>query len=236
MAGPLKDDDVQKQLKQMCNFILKEANEKATEIGVKADEEFNIEKQRLIQAEKIKIMKDYEKKEKQVEVQKKIAYSNELNQARLKVLKAREDAMNRTLTEAFRRLQSISSSSNYKNLLCDLIIQSLLRLDEPKCYVICREVDHSLVNSILQEAKSKYEKISGASVQLSIDSTNRLNPPHTEGSNQPSCSGGIMLSTFEGRIVCNNTLEQRLSLLYEQQLPMIRNLMFGASSSRKHFT
>jgi len=71
MAGPLTGEDVQKQLKQMCSFILKEANEKAQEIGVKAEEEFNIEKQRLIQEEKVKIRKDYEKKEKQVEVQKK---------------------------------------------------------------------------------------------------------------------------------------------------------------------
>jgi len=236
MAGPLTGEDVQKQLKQMCSFILKEANEKAQEIAVKAEEEFNIEKQRLIQEEKVKIRKEYEKKEKQVEVQKKIAYSNELNQARLKVLKSREEAMNRTLTEAFKRLSKISNSPTYKNLLVDLIDQALLKIDEPKVFVICREIDHSLVASIIGEAKSKYEKISGKTVVLSVDSVNRLSPPPVEGSNAPSCSGGIMLSTEEGKIICSNTLEQRLSMVYEQQLPSIRTMMFGASSGRTHFT
>jgi V-type H+-transporting ATPase subunit E len=236
MAGPLTGEDVQKQLKQMCSFILKEANEKAHEIGLKAEEEFNIEKQRLIQEEKVKIRKDYEKKEKQVEVQKKIAYSNELNQARLKVLKSREEAMNRTLTEAFKRLYKIANSPNYKNILVDLIVQALLKIDEPKVFVICREIDHSLAGSVVGEAKSKYEKIAGRTVELSVDPVNRLSPAPVEGSSAPSCSGGIMLSTAEGKIICSNTLEQRLSMVYEQQLPRIRTMMFGASEGRKHFT
>jgi len=236
MAGPLTGEDVQKQLKQMCSFILKEANEKAQEIAVKAEEEFNIEKQRLIQEAKVKIRKDYEKKEKQVEVQKNIDYSTELNQARLQVLKAREEALNRTLTDAFKRLSKISNSPNYKNLLVDLIVQALLKIDEPKVFVICREIDHTLVASVVGEAKSKYQQISGRTVELSVDPTNRLSPAPVEGSSAPSCSGGIMLSTAEGKIICSNTLEQRLSMIYEQQLPRIRSMMFGASESRKHYT
>jgi len=71
---------------------------------------------------------------------------------------------------------------------------------------------------------------------LSIDEQNRLNPPRIEGSEQPACAGGIMLSTAEGRIICNNTLEQRLSMSYEALLPNIRMMMFGASSGRQHFS
>lgn len=66
-------------------FIEQEANEKAEEIDAKAEEEFNIEKGRLVQQQRLKIMEYYEKKEKQVELQKKIQSSNMLNQARLKV-------------------------------------------------------------------------------------------------------------------------------------------------------
>lgn len=40
----LSEQDVQKQLKHMINFIDQEANEKAEEIDAKAEEEFNIEK------------------------------------------------------------------------------------------------------------------------------------------------------------------------------------------------
>jgi V-type H+-transporting ATPase subunit E len=39
---------------------------------LKAEEEFNIEKGRLVQQHRVKIMEYYEKKEKQVELQKKM--------------------------------------------------------------------------------------------------------------------------------------------------------------------
>lgn len=59
----------------MMAFIEQEANEKAEEIDAKAEEEFNIEKGRLVQQQRLKIMEYYEKKEKQVELQKKMFVS-----------------------------------------------------------------------------------------------------------------------------------------------------------------
>ena len=50
----------------MMAFIEQEANEKAEEIDAKAEEEFNIEKGRLVQQQRLKIMEYYERKEKQV--------------------------------------------------------------------------------------------------------------------------------------------------------------------------
>ena len=57
---------------QMVQFIHQEAKEKAAEIKLKTDEEFNIEKLRMVEAEKQKIRAAYEVKEKQVEVQKRM--------------------------------------------------------------------------------------------------------------------------------------------------------------------
>lgn len=56
----------------MMAFIEQEANEKAEEIDAKAEEEFNIEKGRLVQEQRLKIMEFYEKKEKQVELQRRM--------------------------------------------------------------------------------------------------------------------------------------------------------------------
>ena len=56
----------------MVQFIHQEAKEKAAEIKLKTDEEFNIEKLRMVEAEKQKIRQEYERKEKQVEVQKRM--------------------------------------------------------------------------------------------------------------------------------------------------------------------
>ena len=77
-------------------LIFQEANEKAEEIDAKAEEEFNIEKGRLVQQQRfdlesipqksiffrLKIMEYYERKEKQVDLQKKIQSSNMLNAVR----------------------------------------------------------------------------------------------------------------------------------------------------------
>jgi V-type H+-transporting ATPase subunit E len=234
-GGALKDEDVQKQLNQMVAFILKEANEKADEIQAKTKEEFNIELQRLLQAEKLKIMKEYEKKEKQLDVNKKIAYSNELNQARLRTLKSREDAVSRIVSEAYKSLGTIAKSPNYAQLLCDLIVQAAIKMNEPSAAIWCREVDVHLVQEAIPKAVAKYKQLTGRDMQLHVDPQNRLSPPRVEGSDAPSCSGGVALATGEGKIICSNTLEQRLSTAYEQLLPTIRTMLFGRSLSRKYF-
>ncbi len=48
-------------------------------------QEFNIEKLHLLEAEKAKIRKDFERREGQIEVKKKIDYSKQLNASRIKV-------------------------------------------------------------------------------------------------------------------------------------------------------
>lgn len=53
-------------------FIDQEANTKVEEIDAKAEEEFQIEKSRLVQNQRLKIMEFYAKKEKQLELAKKM--------------------------------------------------------------------------------------------------------------------------------------------------------------------
>jgi V-type H+-transporting ATPase subunit E len=68
----MNEDQVQKQISQMVTFIQQEAVEKAREIHVKAEEEFNIEKLRMVEAEKARIRAEYERKEKDIEVSKRM--------------------------------------------------------------------------------------------------------------------------------------------------------------------
>jgi V-type H+-transporting ATPase subunit E len=56
----------------MVAFIESEAKEKAQEIRVRAEEEFQVQRQSFVQAEKAKITKEYERKEKAEEVQRKM--------------------------------------------------------------------------------------------------------------------------------------------------------------------
>ena len=146
----LSDADVQKQIKHMMAFIEQEANEKAEEIDAKAEEEFNIEKGRLVQQQRLKIMDYYERKEKQVELQKKIQSSNMLNQvschaschschyhvnmlnqARLKVLKHRDDHVASVLEEAKQQLSGVARDrKRYTEILQQLLTQAMCQVSQ----------------------------------------------------------------------------------------------------------
>ncbi|XP_053986202.1 V-type proton ATPase subunit E [Hylaeus volcanicus] len=221
----LSDADVQKQIKHMMAFIEQEANEKAEEIDAKAEEEFNIEKGRLVQQQRLKIMEYYEKKEKQVELQKKIQSSNMLNQARLKVLKVREDHVRSVLDEARLKLAEISrDSSRYGGILELLILQGLCQLTEAHATVRVRQVDLPLVESILNAVQDTYKQLTRKDVLIKIDQDNFLSPD--------SC-GGVDLYAGRGRIKVSNTLETRLELIAQQLVPEIRSALFGSNPNRK---
>merc|ERR1711988_313272 len=227
----MSDDEVQRQLKQMVNFILKEAEEKAREIKIKAEEEFNIEKQRIVQEKKLKIQKEFERKEKQLESQNKIARSTELNQQGIKVLKAQEDVLQKLYEKAHARLETISADKeSYKQLMRGLIFQGLLRLEEEEVNIICRDVDRSLVESVLSGAAEDYKKKNGKSVKLTVDPKNKL-PPPPQG-NRPGCYGGVLLSCQKGSIITSNTLETRLQQAIQLMLPQIRYTVLGANPNR----
>jgi V-type H+-transporting ATPase subunit E len=221
----LSDADVQKQIKHMMAFIDQEANEKAEEIDAKAEEEFNIEKGRLVQQQRVKIMEFYERKEKQIELQKKIQNSNLQNNGRLRVLKAREDHIKALTEDARKQLVVISKDANgYKKLLEGLIIQGLYQLIEDVVIIRCRQKDVKLVEEVLAKAISNFQTASKRTIKVTIDTTNYLSA---------DIAGGVELLTTNGKIKVENTLESRLELICQQMLPELKEMLFGANANRK---
>jgi len=221
----MSDTDVQKQIKHMMAFIEQEANEKAEEIDAKAEEEFNIEKGRLVQQQRLKIMEFYERKEKQVELQKKIQSSNMLNQARLKALKVRDDHVGSVLDEAKVRLSTIVQDKNkYAGILQSLLTQGLCQLLENKATVRCRQEDHSLVESIIPGAVADYKAKVGKECTVKMDTDNWLHKDLT---------GGIEVLNSNNKIKVDNTLEARLNMISQQIMPDVRTTLFGANPNRK---
>lgn len=221
----LSDADVQKQIKHMMAFIEQEANEKAEEIDAKAEEEFNIEKGRLVQQQRLKIMEYYEKKEKQVELQKKIQSSNMLNQARLKVLKVREDHVRSVLEESRKRLGAVTrDQGRYAQILESLVLQALYQLFESSITLRVRPQDREIVKSVLPTVATKYKDVTGKEVALSVDDQSHISQDLT---------GGIELFTHQNKIKVNNTLEARLELISQQLVPQIRNALFGRNVNRR---
>jgi len=221
----LSDSDVQKQIKHMMAFIEQEANEKAEEIDAKAEEEFNIEKSRLFQEQKLKIIEFYEKKEKQVELQRRIQSSHILNDARLGVLQSRQRHINNLLDEAKAKLSEFTRDQNiYKKILQKLLEQGLFQLVEKEVNVRCRKVDIELVKSVLPAAVAEFKKATNRDCVASIDQNNFLPTD--------SC-GGVEIFTYNNKIKCSNTLETRLDLISRQVMPDIRISLFGRNLNRK---
>lgn len=204
----------------MVQFIKQEANEKAREIAIAAEEEFNIEKLALVDSEKIKIAKEYERKEMTVDTAKKIEASTSRNAMRLKVLSAREQAMEAVLDEARRRLAETSSNTaQYRALLTSLIVQGAKKLGDASVIIRCRESDAAVAREAVVAAKAE---LPGTSVTL--DETSHLPAA-------PACSGGVEVTNSTGLIVCDNTLDTRLRIAYERGMPAIREKMFGGDSA-----
>ncbi|KAM9470218.1 V-type proton ATPase subunit E 1a [Clarias gariepinus] len=221
----LSDADVQKQIKHMMAFIEQEASEKAEEIEAKAEEEFNIEKGRLVQTQRLKIMEYYEKKEKQIEQQKKIQMSNLMNQARLKVLKARDDMILDLLNDARKQLSGIAKDpTQYQTLLEGLVLQGFYQLLEPKVTIRCRKEDVTMVEAAVKKNIPIYKESVKSSIEVRIDKDNFLSS---------DISGGVEVYNANGKIRVANTLESRLDLLAQQMMPEIRVALFGANPNRK---
>jgi V-type H+-transporting ATPase subunit E len=68
----MAEDEATKELRKMVAFIMQEAAEKSREIHVKADEEFNIEKAKLVYQETTAIEQQFERKIKQTEIRRKM--------------------------------------------------------------------------------------------------------------------------------------------------------------------
>jgi len=223
----LTDDQVAGELKKMTAFIKQAAHEKAREIQIKADEEFAIEKSRLVRSESAAIDSQYERKHKQAELSQQIARSNVTNKTRLKVLSVRQDLLESIFEEARKKLFDISNDKNqYCKVLEGLILEGAYALSEGNISVRARKADFDLVKKAIKPVESAYNDRTGHIIKISLDENDEL---------PPDSAGGVYVVSGSGRIDINNTLEERLSILQDEALPAVRNTLFGVSPNRKFY-
>jgi V-type H+-transporting ATPase subunit E len=218
--------DTNRQIKQMVNFIMQEAHEKVNEIRIKTEHDFNLEKQMLVHNGKIQIQEEYAQKEKDLEIQQRVQRSSAIGNARVKKMKARDELLDNLRAECAGKLSSIVNTPQYPELLKKLIIQGLIKIEEQVVSIQCRPEDKSKVEKVLKDAVNEFKKImtaAGHKVQ-----------PNVTLSSQPlsskNCSGGIILSADNNRIVLNQTLDERLLIAYHDVMPAVRRGLFKESA------
>jgi vacuolar-type H+-ATPase subunit E/Vma4 len=119
--------------------------------------------------------------------------------------------------------------------------QALIRLNEPSCSLVCRKEDLATVKSVAPNAAKTFHAKAQASglahmkevgtkgCKVTVNETTFLPPdPATVASpDLPSCCGGVVVLNGNNTISCANTLDARLDIAFEEQLPVIREKIFG---------
>jgi V-type H+-transporting ATPase subunit E len=159
----------------MTAFIRQEALEKAKEIQIKADEEFAIEKSKLVRAETAAIDSAYEKKFKQAGMSQQITRSTLANKTRIKVLSARQELLDELFEKARERLEDCSKDEEaYKGMCKDLILQGCYALNEEKAAVRARQADYEVVKEAIEEAREEYKDQTRKDITIELDEENSL--------------------------------------------------------------
>lgn len=157
----------------MTMFIRQEAMEKAKEIQIKADEEFAIEKGKLVRQETASIDTQYEKKFKTASMSQQITRSTLANKTRLKVLSARQELLDSLFEKAGEKLESYTKDkAKYQEVCKNLILEGLYALNEDKALVRARKQDYDIVKKAMEDAKSEYKKNMNQDVELALDEKN----------------------------------------------------------------
>jgi len=220
----MDDEQSAKQIQQMVNFILNEAKDKAEEIDAKTLEDFNIEKLKAAQQMKDKIRADMDKKRKASATQAAISRSTKINQARLQKIEARQQSLGDMTSLCEGELKNYArDKAKYQPLMVDLIVQGCLRLMEDRVLIRCKKEDEKTVGAVLQQAEQKFAQTvkrqtnADKKVTLSVDTTTFL---------PPNSAGGVIVMTVDTKIKVDNTLDTRLGLVMQNDLPNLRKMLF----------
>jgi len=213
-------------MNKMVAFIKQEASEKARELKIKADEEFAIEKAKIVRQESLAIDASFEKRRKQADTALKIAQSTSTNKSRLRVLQAREQLLQDLFSEARGRISDLSAEEGrYVQLLQGIVLEAMLRILEPEVTVIVQKTDEILAKTAVDNAARQYTDISGREIKTTL-----------EPSLSNDSSGGVKLVSGNKKITLDNTLDERLRLLESTMLPEIRYELFGPNENRRFYT
>lgn len=222
----MDSSDADRQIKQMVNFILQEAHEKANEIRIKTEHDFNLEKQMLVHNAKIKIQEEYSRKTKEREINKRIARSAEVGNSRRQKMVARDELLTKLMDDAEASAGKIASDKKkYQELLKKLIVQSSIKLFESDVEIYCRKSDIALVEAVIDEASKQYVEL--FKKEANADVTINMSVNSNEERCLPEASaGGVVLTALNGKIVCDNTLRTRLGQVNYDLKPEIRQQLF----------
>mmetsp|Transcript_66315 Transcript_66315/g.76951 ORF Transcript_66315/g.76951 Transcript_66315/m.76951 type:complete len:224 (-) Transcript_66315:171-842(-) len=218
--------NAESKVQKMIEIIQNEANDKALKIRETALGQFNIEKNKILNQQRDKIIQDYSNKLEQYAMQKRIERSGEINKIRVNKMNARHEVLSKIKDDVAEQLKTkLKKRETYKSLMKKLIIQGLIKLMEKEVTIKGTQADLDLLQEVAKDAADEFcaliKKETGVEFKttITVDSKSFLTEVHTK-------LGGVVLSAHKGKIVCANTLDNRLELVYNESIPDLRKNLF----------
>jgi V-type H+-transporting ATPase subunit E len=166
-----------------------------------------------------KLETEYVREESEIQKNLKIREAQIKNNVKLEILKSQTEAIHEALNQAIVDLCKFSESSEYPELLKNLIAEGLNRLKETRVRLMVRKSDLPIGQRVLADAVKIAEGLNpGITIKAKFDESRFL--PQA-----PNCAGGVVLIAQKGKIRVSNVLNDRLRLAYEGMLPQIRALI-----------
>lgn len=217
---------------EMERMLKENAHEKAFEIHVLAQRQFEQQKKQFVTDGKKQIKSDHDEKVNNLNLDLNIKKSKKINEARLLKMKERNKCLDEIKDIMMVKLKEEMENNRdrYLATVKNLILQSMIKLIEPQLEIMVREEDKDDIESMIPEIQDQYKEFMTEKTErdeyeceLTI-----LEEKYMPAELDKGC-GGIILFTTNKRIMCTNTLVSRLNLACEESLPNIRATLFPSS-------
>lgn len=227
----------------MLKYLRRTGEDKIRATKAQGDEEFAAQKQSYVQEEQERIANDLRTRLAQDEIKLKIQRSTNENNARIQKMKTVNSFIEKIYKDAKDKMvaRQQADKAQYRDFLKALIVQGLIKLMEAEVHIRCRKSDLALVNEVFQKAGEEYKALMKKEVKLFKDrdvplklvvESDRFLAEYSDVEGADSCMGGIVLHARKGRIVCANTIDERLQLVYQEAIPEIRRTLFPSFAKK----
>ena len=230
----------------MIEFIRTQGTERVNQINQQMETDFTVQSEKMIQSEKKRLqdqmMKDLQIAERDLKIEK----SKKANKERITRMKRTNELVESLQSEAgVAMAQRLTNNrDDYANLLKNLLVQGLIKLIEPKITLRCRQSDVDVLSGIVDEAVQEYktsmlEQVAALEGKddipcvVTVDDTNFL-PEFNAQDPTNSCLGGFVMYARKNRIVCSQTLDDRLAMTFQQSIPAMRASLFPSLTKQRN--
>ena len=213
---------------EMERMLRQSAHEKAFEIKVLAQRQFERSRDQIVFEGRKQLKADQDAKIGALQQELNIKKSKKINAARLRKMEERNKCLEKV--KGIMREKLINERQNnrerYLQTVKDLIFQSMIKLLEPSLKIMCREEDVSDIQGSLSELQTKFTEFMKEKTERDYECTLEVIDAKFLTDDVDMGCGGVILYTANERIVCPNTLFNRLNLAFEEFLPQIRQTLF----------